>query len=63
MQCVRQLRGALGGQVHLLGATAVCATTVEAGLHGGAGNVQQYSYMHMHSDLWTLTLKTLASPT
>ena len=51
MQCVRQLRGALGGQVHLLGATAVCATAVEAGLHGGAGNVQQYSYMHMHSDL------------
>ena len=37
MQCVRQLRGALGGQVHLLGATAVCATTVEAGLHGEQG--------------------------
>ena len=53
MQCgvLGRRGGALGGQVHLLGATAVCATAVEAGLHEGAGNVQRYSCMHMHSDL------------
>ena len=39
-------------------ATAMRATTVEAGLNGGAGDVRYSCCMHMRSDLWTLTLKT-----